>query len=82
MANDHHGDGDGDGDVYGSSHGDVDGGGDADGHGHGDNDEEKLSRERCMDLISFNTAEEYRHFAQVIHKGTNTVHMWFGFKMS
>jgi len=25
-------------------------------------------RERCMDLISFNTADEYRHFAQVIHK--------------
>ena len=64
---DHHGDGDED--VDGSSHGDGDGGGDADGHGGGDNDEEKMSRERCMDLISFNTAEEYRHFAQVIHKG-------------
>ena len=46
-------------------------------HGYGDNAgdnaEEEMSRERCMDLISFNTAEEYRHFAQVIHKGTHTV---------
>ena len=71
MAIHHDGDadGDGDGDGDGGVRGDGDGGGD----GQGYYDEEKTSRERCMDLISFNTAEEYRHFAQVIHKGTHTV---------
>ena len=68
-----HGDGDGDGDGDGGGHGDGDGDCGGDGDGQGDNDEDKSCRERCMDLISFNTAEEYRHFAQVIHKGTNTV---------
>ena len=24
---------------------------------------------RCMDLVSFNSAEEYRHFARILHTG-------------
>ena len=27
-------------------------------------------RERCMDLVSFETSEEYRHFARIMHQGT------------
>ena len=26
-------------------------------------------RERCMDLVSFETSAEYRHFAKIMHKG-------------
>jgi len=26
-------------------------------------------RERCMDLVSFEDPEEYRHFAKLMHKG-------------
>ena len=26
-------------------------------------------RERCMDLVSFESAQEYRHFVNIIHKG-------------
>ena len=26
-------------------------------------------RERCMDLVSFESAAEYRHFAKIIYKG-------------
>ena len=26
-------------------------------------------RERCMDLASFETAEEYRHFAKIMYRG-------------
>ena len=28
-------------------------------------------RERCMDLVSFEDPEEYRHFAKMLHRGTN-----------
>ena len=26
-------------------------------------------RERCMDLVSFESSQEYRHFAKIMHKG-------------
>jgi len=32
-------------------------------------------RERCMDLVSFETSEEYRHFAKIMHKdNVSSVH--------
>ena len=28
-----------------------------------------ILRERCMDLVSFESPEEYRHFALMMHRG-------------
>ena len=33
-------------------------------------------RERCMDLVSFEDPEEYRHFATLMHKGKYLEFMW------
>ena len=33
-----------------------------------------LFRERCMDLVSFETPEEYRHFALMLHRGEKMIY--------